>query len=197
MTEGFQLTADESALVRNSEWIRTKHRIIAKVYQLFGSLSEKYQALLAAEDQLPLEVTSISPKISKGERYLDLPYVMLDYPRLFSRDDTLAIRCFFWWGNHFSIHLVLGGKYRQLFEEKFEAALRSGQLEGWYLGVADDPWQHHFERENYRKAEEVQHLPPGNYLKLATLLELEKWKSSPDFFIESYRQIIILLTDNH
>jgi hypothetical protein len=195
MTEGFQLTADESALVMNSEWIHTKHRIIAKVYQLFGTLSEKYQSLLAAKNLLPQEVINISPKISKGERYLDLPYVMLDYPRLFGREDTLAIRSLFWWGNHFSIHLVLGGKYRQLFEGKLTEVLRSGRLNGWYLGVGDDPWQHHFEDDNYKEITGSQVPADGSHIKLAKWLSLREWENAGDFFLESYNTVLNLLFD--
>ena len=41
-----QLSAEEMQLVCNREWILTKHRIIEKVYQLFGSLSAKMQTYL-------------------------------------------------------------------------------------------------------------------------------------------------------
>lgn len=193
MTEGFQLTADESALVRNSEWIHTKHRIIAKVYQLFGTLSEKYQALIAEKSTIPEEVTRISPKIYKGERYLDLPYVMLDYPRYFNHANVFAIRCLFWWGNHFSIHLVLGGMYRHLYENALQDALHSGMFAGWYTGNTDDPWQHHFEVDNYKPVKLDDKLPAGNYLKLGCWLNLENWEKSEDFFIESYKKIISVL----
>ena len=54
-----------------------------------------------------------SPKISKGENYRGLPYVMLDYPRLFGREEVLAIRTFFWWGHGFSVTLHLKGGYRE------------------------------------------------------------------------------------
>jgi hypothetical protein len=194
MTEGFQLTADESALVRNSEWIHTKHRIVAKVYQLFGTLSEKYQALIAEGMPLPDEVKQVSPKIYKGERYLDLPYVMLDYPRYFTRDDVFAIRSFFWWGNHFSIHLVLGGKYRELYGQRLAAAFRAGNLEGWYAGISDDPWQHHFAPDNYQPVKMAGNLTAGNYLKLGRWLDLEHWEHSTVFFIEFYKKIISFLS---
>jgi hypothetical protein len=120
---------------------------------------------------------------------------MLDYPRFFSGHDVFAIRSLFWWGNHFSIHLVLGNKYRRLFEEKLHEALRSGQLSGWYVGVAADPWQHYFESDNYKTIKRDENLPPGNYLKLAKSLALADWDTSEAFFINSYRELLSLLLD--
>ena len=32
---------------------------------------------------LPGDIAAIAPKIARGENYLGLPYVMLDYPRYF------------------------------------------------------------------------------------------------------------------
>ena len=43
-------------------------------------------------DFLPAEMLFHSPKISKGENYKGLPYVMLDYPRCFGKTDIFAIR---------------------------------------------------------------------------------------------------------
>jgi hypothetical protein len=192
MTEGFQLTELESSLVNNSEWILAKHSIIDKVYDLFGRLNESYQQLLTAAGTLPDEVRYISPKIYKGERYHDLPYVMLDNPRFFKKDDVFAIRSFFWWGNHFSIHLVLGGRFRNRFADKVAAAARKGLLNDWYLGFPTEPWEHHFGTENYRKltGNLPVDLPTGTYLKLGRWHPLPDWAGAESFFNASFRSLI-------
>jgi hypothetical protein len=120
---------------------------------------------------------------------------MLDYPRFFSRGDVAAIRCLFWWGNHFSIHLVLGGKYRQLFGQKVKGAIASGRLSGWYLGVAGDPWQHHFESDNYEKIVTGQDMPGDSYIKVARWLSLSEWENAEHFFLECYNTLINILID--
>ena len=67
-----------------------------------------------------------SPKISKGENYKGLPWLVLDYPRYFNKEDIFAIRTLFWWGNFFSITLHISGKYKMRYEKKiidsFESA---------------------------------------------------------------------------
>src|SRR5262245_61567301 len=104
------LSAFEQQLVTDANWILTKNGIIEKVYLLFGNLSEHYKQEPLLQ-QLPAEAVTASPKIARGENYEGLPYVMLDYPRCFGKEDTLAIRTFFWWGHFFSITLQLKGKY--------------------------------------------------------------------------------------
>src|SRR5262245_43273102 len=99
-----QLTADELTLVQNADWLLTKNNIIEKVFEMFGDVAAGAGDIFKQHSaSLPQEAFVQSPKISKGEKYLGLPYVMLDYPRLFTKDDVFAIRTLFWWGNFFSI----------------------------------------------------------------------------------------------
>src|SRR6478672_2018750 len=101
-----QLSDVEMDLVNNTGWILTKHDIIKKVYVLFGELSESMHKELASfEKYLPAEVFLKSAKITRGENYKMLPYVILDYPAFFDRDHIFAVRTMFWWGNFFSITL--------------------------------------------------------------------------------------------
>jgi len=132
-----KLSKDELELVTNAELILTKNRIIQKVYDLFGELSEDYQQMSKGLDQ---GLLSISPKISKGENYLGLPWVMMDYPRIFSRTDVFAIRSFFWWGKFFSITLQLQGKYQQ----HFSAPLQQNLNGNWWLFNSPYAWPHYF-----------------------------------------------------
>ena len=88
-----QLSAEEMRLVRDAAWILTKNSVMGKVVAMFGELSGGWK----------------EPKISKGENYKGLPWVMLDYPRVFGKEDVYAIRTFFLWGHAFSITLHLKG----------------------------------------------------------------------------------------
>jgi hypothetical protein len=188
------LTPDESALVENASWLLVKHRIIGKVYGVFGALSDSYSDMLAQyDDFIPAEVKSVSPKIYRGEHYRQLPYVMLDQPRYFKQDDTFAIRTFFWWGNSFSIHLLLGGKFKEMFAERIESHLRDGSLESWYVGVSKDPWEHHFEQDNYLPVHDLANsdkVHESRYLKIGRWHAVSDWKGAFPFFISSYKQLL-------
>ena len=97
------LSAKEAELIANSDWILTKNEIIQKVKFLLADLQLKQQHILNLHPGiLPEEVTAIPAKISRGENYLGLPWLILDYPRLFGKEDQFAIRTMFWWGHFFS-----------------------------------------------------------------------------------------------
>ena len=185
-----KLSKEESELVTNAGLILTKNRIITKVYDLFGALSDEYRKM----DRLfPPEVLSVSPKISKGENYLGLPWVMLDYPRAFSTTNVFAVRSFFWWGNCFSITLLLQGKYKLRYQRSLENYLKS-QGGHWMVGVAIDPWQHHFEADNYQPYSKGTDITSMPFLKLAKKIPLQQWDHSFDFFSATFSEIGTMLS---
>ncbi|UYQ93351.1 hypothetical protein MKQ68_25030 [Chitinophaga horti] len=127
--EQFGLTPQERAIVTDASWIFHKLNITQKVYELFGRLHEVLAAHpLTARFPLPEGCLSHGAKISKGERYRDLPYVILDYPRYFKGNNIFAIRTLFWWGRCFSLTLHLSGDEKSRFEKKLLAARELLQL---------------------------------------------------------------------
>jgi len=184
-----KLSKEELALVTDAEFILTKNRIIQKVYELFGQLSEIFQT---KSEQLPSSFLSIPPKISKGENYLGLPWVMLDYPRAFSNTDVFAIRCFFWWGNFFSITLQLHGSNTTNYCEAITAYL-SKNADEWWICVGDDAWQHHFDSNNYIPYDGGVDLSGRPFIKLAKKIPLQQWDRSFDFFSGTYQEILAML----
>ena len=187
------LNDDEMALVLNPSVIFTKTKIINSVYHLFGDLSEIYKqdfTFSAIENNL-----SSTPKIAKGENYLGLPWVNLDYPRVFNKEGVFAVRTFFWWGNFFSITLHLSGKHKQNLNNQIKASITNGLLSGWYINSSDEQWEHHFEPDNYQllTAEDVDRLLQSDFIKLAKKIPLKQWDESVDFFSNSFKNIILAL----
>jgi hypothetical protein len=188
------LSPDELELVTNAGWILTKNAIIEKVYALFGVLSDSYRDSLGKYPLLVEAAGSRAPKISKGEQYEGLPWVMLDYPRNYVADDAFGIRSFFWWGNYCSITLQLSGIYQQKFTPAITAWMQQPPAD-WFIGNGDDPWKHHFRNDNYTPLLEWQgdiHTLP--FIKLAKRISLHEWNSVDDFFVNQYREITAMLT---
>lgn len=188
------LTLYEMQLVTDAQVLITKNIIIQKVYELFGQLSEEYKKELS--DKFPSGKNLISPKISRGENYLGLPYVMLDYPRQFGKKDVFAIRSFFWWGNFFSITLQLAGGYQQQFASSIEQAINKRYFTDWHMGSQKNKWEHHFENDNYIPVEEGMqpNFSQNPFLKLAKKIPLTKWDDANSFFIESFKLLVETLT---
>ncbi|HLO38879.1 MAG TPA: hypothetical protein VK173_10320 [Lacibacter sp.] len=190
------LSAFEQQLVTDATWILTKNRIIEKVYLLFGNLSEYYKQVPLLQ-QLPLETLLTSPKIAKGENYEGLPYVMLDYPRCFGKQDVLAIRTFFWWGNFFSITLQLKGKYLERYAGVIQQNIGKTAIEELWINVSDTEWMHHFRNDNMmRIAEHQQSLSDKKLLKLAVQCKLEEWDNVEMKLATSFQQLVELLQEH-
>lgn len=184
----------EIELVSNPEVLLTKNKIIQKVYELFGELIASYQATFGASS-LAI-INDMDAKISRGENYKGLPYVILDYPRQFGKVDVFAIRTFFWWGNFFSITLQLGGVYQHKYEAAIEKAIAIGLFQGWYIGAGDDPWQHHFDSDNYTYIQQGKkyNIAQLSHLKMAKKIPLKKWDNAELFFKENFDLLIKVLS---
>jgi hypothetical protein len=184
-----KLSIEELALVTNAELILTKNRIIQKVYELFGELSEEYKVAGNSFDET---ILSVPPKISKGENYLGLPWVMLDYPRRFSKTDVFAIRTFFWWGNFFSITLQLQG----IYQERFSAVIKDklNKQDWWLCTDTSDAWQHHFDTDHYSRYDGTVELSSWPFIKLAKKIPLQEWDNSFDFLSNTFKEIAEVLS---
>lgn len=164
--------------------ILTKNSVIKKVVELFAGLADEYRAIW--------EAPGPSPKISKGENYKGLPYVMLDYPRNFGREDVLAVRTFFWWGHGFSITLHLKGAYRQQYA--LGSRWRTLGAAGFHVNVAEDEWQHEHTPENYRPLTGAGDLETeGDFLKLSATCGLHRFEDAPEMLINFFRVLVGVL----
>ncbi len=195
------LSDEEQQLVNNPGWILTKRIIINKVDQILGLLSESQKQIIEHEkDWLPPAVVQSTPKIAKGENYLQLPYLLLDYPRCFNGEHIFAVRTMFWWGNFFSITLQLSGAFKEKFEKKIMADIRSVKQE-LYICIHQSQWHHHFGGDNYvpvkqlsvQAFNEIVLMKP--FIKLAMKFPLHPWHDVPVLLDHSFNEIIAMLKD--
>lgn len=195
------LSDEEQQLLNNTHWILTKRVILDKASQLLGELSEQQKGIIENEKSwLPPEVSMSSAKISKGENYLQLPYLLLDHPRCFDAENIFAVRTMFWWGNFFSVTLQLSGTYKALYQERiYERLLAENQ--DVFICINESQWQHHFQGDNYT---DVKQLSPADlqdliykkqFLKLAVKFPLQQWNALPALLQGSFRELIEMLKD--
>jgi hypothetical protein len=198
-----RLSAKEMELVMNADWILTKNAVMQKAWQLLESLQERQRNILQSYGALlPHEAVLTSPKISKGENYLGLPYLVLDQPRFFDRENTLAIRTMFWWGNFFSTTLQLSGKYKEQFAQKIFSAIDKLAGDGYYISVSEDEWQHHFGEDNYCALKNISKeklhdtINNSSFIKLAQKISLEKWEEAEEILAGHFEYWVALLGRN-
>jgi len=181
-----KLSKEEWELVQNTEWILTKHAIIQKVISMFGQLSEEFRNVI--QDAAITEFISPEPKISKGEQYEKLPYVMLDFPRVFDKENVFAVRSFFWWGNFFSINLHVSGKYKERF---FSSEKKLEQFKSWSFCISEDPWRHDFSVNNFLPFAEVniKEQLQRPFIKIAKKIPLSEWNNVYDFYRNNFGEL--------
>jgi hypothetical protein len=193
------LSAEELQLAANTEWILTKRTIIDTAAALFGRLAEQYKIHIQEQsNRLPTTVVQSSPKIARGENYRLLPYVILDYPRCFEKQQVFAIRTMFWWGNAISITLHVSGSYAGPLRKALQQEETLQHLQNYYLCVNDNEWEHHFEADNYQQIallsnEQVQHIAINSpFIKLAAPFKLQQWNVLPELLEKELVKLIQL-----
>ena len=197
-----RLSPKEQELVTNAEWILTKNAIIKKVIQFFSSLQQyQHASILEQSIRLPENMLNSSPKISKGENYKGLPYVVLDYPRFFDSSGFGAIRTMFWWGNFFSVTLHISGDNKKYYEEKIVSAYELLRENDFFLCINSAEWEHDFSRENYsslRQISEVgfiESVREKEFLKISAYLSLAEFDSPASFLLKKFNQLTEVLVN--
>lgn len=194
------LSADELKLVNNCDWILTKRVVMDKINEFMGELSAKQKIILQTQkDFLPQEVIASEAKISKGENYLQLPFLILDYPRCFKEENIFAVRTMFWWGNFFSVTMQLSGLYKLQYQQNLINSYEQLKQNGYYINVHESQWHHHFEEDNYIKVNAVSRdemaavIQQKDFLKLAARFPLQEWQSMPGLLENTFTQLFELL----
>lgn len=187
-------------MVNNADLILTKNGILQKTKQLLENLQNLQQQYIQLyTGNLPSEVFTPSPKISKGENYKGLPYLILDHPRYFDRENIFAIRTMFWWGHFFSITLHLSGRYKKRSEKKIITSRSSLIKNDFYICVQENEWEHHFEKDNYVPAGKLaknvfeKKIRGNPFVKLAQKISLQQWDDAPGLLLNNYKQMIEML----
>ena len=146
----------------------------------------------------PLKSELVHAKLSKGENYQQLPYMILDHPRLFEGENIFAVRTMFWWSKFLSITLHLSGKhlasFRDIIAEGYEKCGR------YFICIHTEQWQHHFEEDNYIPVSSIRDdrwrtiIQNADFLKIAIYFDLNQWEDLPELTEKVYKEISELLT---
>lgn len=184
------LSSTEIELMQNAEIILTKNRVLEKMKLLLEEVQKK-QIDFTAKNDLTDEIFKVSPKISRGENYLGLPYLILDYPRQASENNFFFIRTMFWWGKFFSCTLHLAGSSKEIFKERIKEFYP--QLKNYYISISNDQWAHHLEESGYRRIHSMtqeqfeETCENFDHIKIAGRHSLAEWITSSSELFENWK----------
>ena len=192
-----QFLPAEMELVSSPDIILTKNAILQKIKSFFEEMQMKQQDVLKKySSQLPEEVLRISPKISRGENYKGLPWLVLDNPRHFQHNNIFAIRTMFWWGNFFSITLHVSGNNKNDLLKNLTQNASLLAKNDFYIYKGTKEWEHDIDPDSYKKLsaineDELQKIISTNsFLKLAVKFTVESLEAVEDKLLRNYELLI-------
>ena len=192
-----QFLPAEMELVSSPDIILTKNAILQKIKSFFEEVQMKQQDVLKKySSQLLEEVIKISPKISRGENYKGLPWLVLDNPRHFQHNNIFAIRTMFWWGNFFSITLHVSGNNKNDLLKNLTQNASLLAKNDFYIYNGTKEWEHDIDPDSYKKLsaineDELQKIISTNsFLKLAVKFTVESLEAVEDKLLRNYELLI-------
>lgn len=141
-----------------------KIRVMAAVEQWMAALQSRIEDDLTSAG-LPERFLKKSAKLSRGENHHGQPWMLLDHPAMFLKQDSSlevwACRTFFCWGQGLSLILQLHG-----------GLIPQGILtapERWRFNIEGDPWDYR-ENGSWSQRLEARH---SEWLKVRRLVSLQ------------------------
>lgn len=182
------------ALIEDTHFLLEKAKILSHLTDELHTLGKALKAngLLY---NLPTGTLDLPPKVSKGENYKGLPYLVLDYPRAFGKTDMLAFRVLFWWGHFVSASLYLSGTYLAHYKRKIADATTDGSL---LISTNTSPWVHdlaegHVSLTSFSAEERLRLAHELGYMKLSIQLPLCEISQLVSFGEASFQRYLTLL----
>jgi hypothetical protein len=167
-----KFTTQELDLASDPTVLLIKYRVMEKVWGFLEELqSEIRDRIIPFQGKLPNELNLVHGKISKGENYKRLPFMMLDFPAHFTKKDILAFRTMFYWGNFISSTFHLQGSFLTQFGNKLLE--RFNGSDNVYFCINSSPWDYHYKSNNYVLLKELtqhdieDHLANNDFIKLS------------------------------
>jgi len=184
-------------LMEDADWILTKNTVMEKMAGWMHELFPLYRQILLNREMADWQVVeSAHYKISKGENYRGLPWLMLDFPRLFGQTDILAIRTLFWWGRYFSLTLQVSGKWKKQVQENLRHSRSELAAGEFWIAAGDDPWIHEIRTPDYLpiagmvSGEYSREILNKNWVKIAKKYSLDRWEDLPGMAGGDYEKLI-------
>jgi hypothetical protein len=150
-----KLNNDEFNLIENDWYPLIKKNAMEKLKAQLHELGQELQSLNPQE----------SFKISAGDRLQDLPYLVLDFPKIPNPQFTFVCRTLFWWGRGVQFQLIYRGANTQLYSRILSLAEPND-----LILVGSNLWENDISTKAYKVLSEL------NALEKAEVIEQDFFK---------------------
>lgn len=191
------ITHKELNILQDTDFLLTKSIVLEKIYKLLeDTRAELIKCVKNTNFSFPDGTDIVTGKISRGENYKNLPYMVLDYPTLFTNESSFAFRTMFWWGNFFSSTLHLEGKALDKYGKTIVDNIDKLLNKNIYIGVGETPWQYHYGEDNYLPLtkDHKNAISYCEFLKLSKKISLTRWEKLPKFAFDFLNLMLSILS---
>ncbi|MCB9205746.1 MAG: hypothetical protein H6610_07970 [Ignavibacteriales bacterium] len=174
-----ELSNTELNIINDKEFLLKKIVVIKKIQKLFEILQRDLKGIVDSSEFIFHENVDVKyGKIFKGEDYKNLPYVVLDYPKLYSKENIFTFRTMFWWGNFYSSTFHLQGEIFNELKSKTIKNLQTSSFSNLYICVNKTPWEYHYNDSNYilLTSENISKIDQLPFLKLSKKFDLDNYQ---------------------
>jgi hypothetical protein len=130
-----KLTKEELDFSASTRYPLLKHSIVTRINTRFELLGEILRRELEPY-HLPGDN---SFKITRGDNYRLMPYLILDYPRISSKEFPVLFRTMFWWGHFYSLNMLVRNDF--VNSREFIGTLQGSGLKKLKLFTGNDLWE--------------------------------------------------------
>jgi len=192
------LSDKELMMIEDTDFLTFKMNIIVEIENLFAETKIRLLEVIKKNDNVFLLNNDLNKsKISKGENYRSLPFVILDFPAVFDSKNIFAFRTMFWWGNFFSATLHLQGKYLELYNANLLTNFELLLHQNIYICVGETPWEYHFGKDNYVQLskEHKKFIDKSKFVKLSKKIPLEQIESIPQIVSSYFLNLVKVISE--
>jgi len=192
------LSDKELSMIEDKDFLITKINIISEIENLLYNTKARLTDVTERKNYSFLSKPEFKKgRVFKGEYYRELPFVTLDFPSIFEKQNVFAYRTMFWWGNFFSATLHLQGKYLEQHRTKLLSNFDMLLHQDIYICVGETPWEYHYGKDNYVKSSEKHKeiIENSPFIKLSKRIPLEQIESIPQISSSFFLYLATLLSE--
>lgn len=162
-----KLTNHQLKLASDTDFPITKNQVFSQLTELFQELGRLQQQ---THYHTPKPI-STEYKITKGENYLLLPYLVIDYPRIANKDFGILMRTMFWWGKYFSFNLFVNNALIRSIDYN-----QLAKIPGSLIYKGSNLWEQDLDHPQYLSIENQSYSHETGYVKLSKKLTVESYE---------------------
>jgi len=156
----------EWRLIRERELFLHKHDILKKAeVRLLGLKDRMIDVLAENPGPVPLGTDLKRGKITRGENNKGFPFISLDIPQFFTKEEYFTYRVLFWWGHYLGYSLVLKGPRLDDFFTQLKARREEPQFADIWIARHTSPWEWENADGNFAPIQQPSNEELGNWIE--------------------------------